>query len=246
MAARSEGVAPVLVGGLGVVVFSVAVEVAVVSSLADEPGSMSAGFGQLFAVHLLLVSVPLLWWSLHRVRRAETTVRRWSIVWLMVVMIAATSLSGALAVKRVVEYRADKRALEAAASVESDLRSDQSDAYRAWYHDHGGDEQYYTGDFREWWSLDPDGDGHVDSDAPVRRLLRDMGWSERGVTMFDVDDDLVVDQLQWTPASGSSDAEVWCATVSYGPQVDFFVINWREAVPGRCKAPPSTSIFPAP
>lgn len=63
------------------------------------------------------------------------------------------------------------------------------------------------------WSLDPDADGQVDDDAPVLRML--PLWSERGISVFDQDGDLVIDQLEWVPPASAGDVEAWCVAFAY-------------------------------
>lgn len=242
MSPKGSGVSEVLVGVFGAVTLAMGAGLAVDTSLTGQPGAMDTGFGQLFASGLILVSTLALWWSLRRIRHFEAGTRHRALAWIGVAAAGTTILFGSLGVMSVVEHRAEERALRATVSMRFDLEDDLADAYWAWYHDQGGDQRIYGGDMREWWSLDPDGDGHADTDAPVLRLLRDMGWSQRGVSMLDTDGDLVVDQLEWRPTPGATDAQAWCVTVSKPGTV--FVASWSDAAPRRCDGPSSSRVLP--
>lgn len=242
MLAKGRGVSEVLVGVFGVVMFVMGAALAVDTALTGDPGAMDTGFGQLFAVALILGSTAALWWSLHRLRHVEAGTRRRALAWIGVAATGAVVLFGSLSVMSVVEHRAEERALRATVPMRFDLGDDLADAYWAWYQDSGGDQRVYLGDYREWWSLDPGGDGRADADAPVLRLLRDMGWSERGVSMFDTDGDLVVDQLEWRPTPVPTDAQTWCVAVS--KRGTLFAAHWSEAAPRQCDGPSSLRVLP--
>jgi len=240
--ARGKGVGTVLVGVFGVVVFVMGVMLAVDTALTSDPGAMDTGFAQLLAVAVILGSTAATWWSLLRLRRFDAGTRRRALTWIGAAAAGAVVLFGSLSVMSVIEHRAEERALRETVSVRFDLEDDLSDAYWAWYRDNGGDQRVYVGNCREWWALDPDGAGQTDADAPVLRLLRDMGWSDRGVSMFDTDGDLVVDQLEWRPTPGRSDPQIWCVAVSNRGTV--VAAHWSEALPRQCDGPPSSRVLP--
>ncbi|HXV70130.1 MAG TPA: hypothetical protein VEB69_01880 [Acidimicrobiia bacterium] len=55
---------------------------------------------------------------------------------------------------------------------------------------------WWAGNYQEWWSLDPDGDGTRDGDARIVRVLRGEGWSDKGVAVVDIDGDYGVDRIE--------------------------------------------------
>lgn len=232
------------IGVLGVISVTFAVSTGITTSLTGEPGSMSRGFGLLFAGSLGLVSVVLLGLGGRRIWRQEPGLRRRSILVVGVAASLATLLFGAVAVDVVMGHRAEERALRAAAPVR-DIEDQLADAHGAWIRDQGDRPAVYTGDKTEWWSLDPDGDGRRDQDAPVLRVLRDLGSTTPRVSMFDSDADLVVDQLQWTGGSSTVAATVWCAHVTHHP-AGILAVRWHQAEPRPCDAPASSQVSTGP
>lgn len=87
----------------------------------------------------------------------------------------------------------------------------------------------WAGNYQEWWSLDPDGDGTRDGDAPIVRVLRDEGWSDKGVAVVDIDGDYGVDRIEWNPVPG----EVWCIVVPRDPNI--VVPDWPRGEPLPCQ-----------
>lgn len=201
---------------------------------------MSTGLGLFYAGVLGLVSVALLGWAGVRIWRRDIGARRRSLLLVGVAAALMTLVFGAVAFEIVMEHRAEQRALAAAAPVR-DIEAELADAYWAWIRDQGGGPAVYTGDKTEWWSLDPDGDGRRDEDAPVLRVLRDSGWTPRRVSMFDSDSDLIVDQLQWTVPSRTTAVPVWCAPVNRHPGA-ILTVRWHLAEPGPCDAPASSQV----
>lgn len=152
-------------------------------------------------------------------------------------MIATTGVVSVLlfrfvTLSSVFEHRRQARAVDATASWRFAFEADLAGAYWAWYQDHGGTDQIYTGDKHEWWSLDPDGDGIRDTDAPILRTLRDDGWSDRGLAIFDSDDDQIIDQIEWAVSSGPDETDAWCIPVSNQRSIIF--VEWSNAVSRPC------------
>lgn len=201
---------------------------------------MSTGLGLFYAGVLGLAAVALLAWAGVRIWRQDAGVRRRSLAVVGVAASLTALLFGAMAVEVVMDHRAEQRALAAATAVR-DIEDELADAYWAWIRDQGESPAVYTGDNTEWWSLDPDGDGRRDQDAPVLRVLRDGAWTGRGVSMFDSDSDLIIDQLQWTVPSSTTAATVWCAPVSK-PPAGILTARWHLAEPGTCDAPASSQV----
>lgn len=230
----------VAIGLVGVSMLAFAVSSWITTSLTGEPGSMSTGFGSFSAGVLALLSIALLGWAGVRIRRQDVGARRRSLVLVGVAASLMALIFGAVAVEVVTEHRAEQRALAAAAPVR-DIEGELADAYWAWERDQGGRQAVYTGDETEWWSLDPDGDGRRDQDAPVLRVLRDSGSTARRVSMFDSDSDLIVDQLQWTAPSPTGAVTVWCAPVDRHP-AGILGVRWHRARPRACDAPASSQV----
>lgn len=230
----------VAIGVVGVLTLTFAVSAWITTSLTGEPGSMSTGLGLFVSGALGLVSVPLLGWAGVRIWRQDPGVRRRSLVLVGVAASLMALLFGANAVEVVMGHRAEQRALAAATQVRK-IEGELADAYWAWTRDQGDPPAVYTGDKTEWWSLDPDGDGRRDQDAPVLRVLRDSGWTARRVSMFDSDSDLVVDQLQWTVPSPTTAGTVWCAPVNRQP-LGILSARWHLAEPRACDAPASSQV----
>lgn len=231
----------VAIGAVGALMLAFAVSSWITTSLTGEPGSMSTGLGLLFAGGVGLVSVALLGWAGVRIwRQDDVGARRRSVVLLGIAASLMALLFGAIAVEVVMEHRAEQRARVAATPVR-DLEDELVDAYWAWQQDQGGRQEVYTGDKTEWWSLDPDGDGRRDQDAPVLRVLRDPGPTARRVSLFDSDADLVVDQVQWTVSLPASAVTVWCAPVNR-PPTGILSVRWHLAEPRACDAPASSQV----
>lgn len=231
----------VAIGVVGVLVLAFAVSTWVTTTMIGDPGSLATGLGRFYAGGLGSVSVALLGWAGLRIwRQDDAGARRRSMMLVGVAASLSALLFGAIGVDVVTDHRAGQRALAAATPVR-DLEDELADAYWAWEQDHGGRREVYTGDKTEWWSLDPDGDGRRDEDAPVLRVLRDAGPTARRVALFDRDADLVVDRVQWTVSSATTAVTVWCAPVERPPS-GILSVRWRLAEPRDCGAPASSQV----
>lgn len=238
-AAHSRTVLVVAV--VAVIALSFGVSTLISSTMTAEPGSMDRGFGQLYGSGFVLGSGAALWWALRRVRGFDVSSRRRVSAVIATAAGVSVLLFGFVTVSSVLDHRRFERALDATASWRFAFEADLADAYWAWYQDHDGTDRSYTGDKHEWWSLDPDGDGSRDIDAPILRTLRDDGWSEQGLAIFDTDDDEVINQIEWAVASGPDETSAWCIPVSN--QRSIITVEWSNGVPRPCDGP---EISPSP
>lgn len=226
--------AVLVVGVVAVIALSFGVSGLISSTVTADPGSMDRGFGQLYGSVFVLASGAALWWSARQLRGFDSRSRRRVIAVIATTGLISLLLFGFVAVSSVFEHHHRAQALEATASWRSAFEADLADAYWAWYKHHGGTDQIYTGDKHEWWSLDPDGDGIRDTDAPILRTLRADGWSDRGLAIFDSDNDQRIDQIEWAVPSGD-EPNAWCIPVS--KQSSIVSVEWSNAVSRPCGAP---------
>ena len=232
---RDDSRGALVVGVGGVIALSFGVSVLVTSTVTGEPGSMDRGFGQLYGSGFVVGSGAVLWWVQRQVRGFDSRLRHRVAPVIATTAVVSVLGFGLMTVSAVLQHDSRERALDATSTWRFDFASDLADAYRTWYHDQGGADPIYTGDEHEWWSLDPDGDGSPDADAPIMRTLRDHGWSERGLAIFDSDDDQIIDQIEWRVSSGSDETDAWCIPVS--KQRSVFTAEWSNAEPRPCNGP---------
>lgn len=225
-----------IVGVVAVTTLAWGVATVINSTVTADAGSMDRGVGQVYGTALILGSGAALWWAIRRSRSLDTrSRRRWSAA------IAATSaisllVFGSVTLFSAIDHRHRTRALNATASWRLAFDADLANAYLGWSRDDNGTDTIYTGDKHEWWSLDPDGDGVRDSDAPILRTLREDGWADRGLAVFDSDGDHLIDQIEWAGSSLPGETDVWCIPVS--TQRSSISAEWHEAVPRPCDGPP--------
>ena len=241
----------VVLGVVGAIGLTYGIYQFALASLLTDPGSFEMAFGHMFGVGIAVLSLLPLGWALNRVRLALPSLRLRAFAWIGLALVGSGFWFRSQTVESVAELRAEEDLEVVTAPIRHDFESDLADAFRAWYQDEGLEESFYLGDFREWWSLDPNGDGRIDADAPVLRALRDMGWSERGLTLFDTDGDLMVDQVEWAPSIGAGSGQAWCMPlIKFNPggpiEEGFdglFMVEYQEAVPTRCNAPSTSDLL---
>lgn len=229
-----------VVGVVAVIALSFGVNAVVVSTVTGDPGSMDRAFGQLYGSVFVLGSGAALWWVARQLRGFDSRSRRRVIAVIATAGAISVLVFGFLAFSSVVEHHRRTRALDATASWRHDFEADLADAYWAWYQDHGGTDQIYTGDMHEWCSLDPDEDGIRDTDAPILRALRVDDWSDRGLAIFDSDNDQLIDHIEWAMSSGLDESNAWCIPVS--EQRNIILAEWSDAVSRECEG---SKVLPA-
>lgn len=196
----------------------------------SEPGAMARAYGELISIALTLFGIGVLVWVVREIARSRGKERTLSLM--------ITSVGSVIAVVAAVLWsqaslraeHEEARALQATAPWRQAFRDDLIDAFRDWSHETGRSQTFYTGDFSDHWSLDPDGDGEPDPDPPILRVLERAGWAERGVSVADIDGDSLVDILEWSPPVG----ETWCVPVTRHEETGLVGAKWRRAFPGSC------------
>lgn len=228
----------VLAAIAAVFVFGFGVSLLVTWNMTGDPGAMDRGFGQFFGAVFTVVGLGTLILAMYWIRRGDPASRKRQYAFIAVAAVASSLMFGFSTARSVTAWNQRVSALEAT-SWRFDFREDQADAYWAWYADEGGVDSFYLGDYSEWWSLDPDGDGVTDADAPILRVLDD-GWSDRGLTIVDQDGDHLIDQLEWSPRDGS---DCWLVQVQFqgdarDPEARLYLAAWWEAMPVECQQLP--------
>ncbi|HWL66054.1 MAG TPA: hypothetical protein VNP73_08785 [Actinomycetota bacterium] len=241
--------AETVAGVVGAVLLTLGIYVVVYSTLIYDKGGFDYAAGQLYGVGLALLGLVLTGWSLVRLWRMPSPFRGRGRTWIAVPLVASALWFGLRVVEAVDAKELQDEVLAATAPVRHDFESDLNDAFRAW-REEANLEGSYLGNDREKWSLDPTGDGAVDVDPPIVRAIRDMGWSERGLSVFDTDGDLVVDQIEWSPADGADVGNSWCIPVVFleaqpnSEEFDgLYLVAYHQGVRGSCNVEPATNIL---
>lgn len=241
--------AETVAGVVGALLLTLGIYVVVNATLIFDKGGFDYAAGQSYGGGLAFLGLVLVGWSLIRLRRMPSPFRGRGRTWIAVPLVGSAIWFGFQVVEAVDDKELQDQVMAASAPVRHDFESDLTDAFRAW-REEANLEGFYVGNDREKWSLDPTGDGAVDVDPPIVRAVRDMGWSERGLSLFDTDGDLVVDQIEWAPKDGLDVGESWCIPVvffeaEHAPEEfpGLYLVAYHQGVRGSCNVAPTTNIL---
>jgi hypothetical protein len=225
-----------LIGAIAAMGVGFGVSSFVTARATGDPGAMDRAFGEMYGVVFAVIFGALLLWVVRQIRHLERRSRRREYAFVAIGAIVSVAVFATLTNRTINTHLEREMALAATSDWRNDFERDLADAYWAWYRDTGGTESIYTGNYREFWALDPDDNGIADSDAPILRAIEDMGWGRRGVSVFDTDRDALIDQLEWATETGSGTSQAWCVPVSTvtegGPSL--VLAEWGRAQPEAC------------